>query len=111
MSTRRRRGANWLGVTENNGQLEVWFQPTGGHVIQVKDAHVDGSNLTFTAAPASANHPATTWELHATGDKLTGTQKRGDHATQLSGVRAPDLKRSAPKSVVETREALQRKES
>jgi hypothetical protein len=71
-------GANWLGVTDNNGKLEVWFQPTGGHVVQVKDARVEGSTLTFTAAPASQNHPATTWELHAAGEKLTGVQKHGD---------------------------------
>ena len=57
-------GANWLGVTENGGKVKVWFQPTGGHVIPMKDAHVDGSTLTFTAAAATANHPATTWELH-----------------------------------------------
>jgi hypothetical protein len=91
-------GANWLGVTDNNGKLEVWFQPTGGHVIQVKDARVEGSTLTFTAAPASQNHPATTWELHAAGEKLTGVQKHGDKSTELTGVRAPELKRSAPKA-------------
>ena len=91
-------GANWLGVTDKGGNLEVWFQPTGGHVIQMKDAQVKGSTLTFTAAPATARHPATTWELHATGDTLTGTEKRGDQTTELTGVRAPELKRSAPKA-------------
>jgi hypothetical protein len=25
-----RPAANWLGITEKNN-LEVWFQPTGGH--------------------------------------------------------------------------------
>src|SRR5438132_2622008 len=29
--------ANWLGVKENDGKLEIWFQPTGGNVYQVKD--------------------------------------------------------------------------
>jgi 3-keto-disaccharide hydrolase len=91
-------GANWLGVTENGGKLEVWFQPTGGHVIQMKDARVDGSTLTFTAAAATANHPATTWELHPSGDKLTGVQKHGGQTTELTGVRAPELNRTAPKA-------------
>jgi hypothetical protein len=88
-------GANWLGVTEDGGKLDVWFQPTGGHVIEVKDAHVDGTTLTFTAAAATANHPAMTWELHAAANKLTGVQKRGNDTAQLAGVRAPELKRSA----------------
>lgn len=91
-------GANWLGVTENGGKLEVWFQPTGGHVIQMNDARVDGSTLTFTAAAATANHPATTWELHPSGDKLTGVQKHGGQTTELTGVRAPELNRTAPKA-------------
>ncbi|HEY3453609.1 MAG TPA: DUF1080 domain-containing protein [Bryobacteraceae bacterium] len=91
-------GANWLGVTDKGGNLEVWFQPTGGHVIQMKDAQVKDSTLTFTAAPATANHHATTWELHATGDKLTGIQKRGDQVMELTGVRAPELNRTAPKA-------------
>jgi Domain of Unknown Function (DUF1080) len=91
-------GANWLGVKEEGGSLEVWFQPTGGHVYQVKDARVEDSHLTFTAAPASANRPAMTWELTATGEKLTGVQKRGAESTPLTGVRAPELKRSMPKA-------------
>jgi hypothetical protein len=89
-------GANWLGITEKGGNLEVWFQPTGGHVYQVKHFHVDGSHLTLTVSPASDNQPAMIWELDATGDKLTGVQKRGDRSTPLTGVRAPDLKRSMP---------------
>jgi Domain of Unknown Function (DUF1080) len=39
-----------------------------------------------------------TWELDAYGDKLTGVQKSGDRTTELTGVRAPELKRSAPKA-------------
>lgn len=98
VKTPRNVGANWLGVKEKGGNLEIWFQPTGGHVYQVKDFHVDGSHLTFTASPASGSHPAMTWELNATGDKLTGVQKRGDHSTELTGVRAPELNHSAPKA-------------
>ena len=90
--------ANWLGITEHGDKLDIWFQPTGGHVFQLKDFHVDGSHLSFTASPASNHRPATTWDLNAAGDKLTGVEKRGDHSTPLTGVRAPDLNRSAPKA-------------
>src|ERR1035438_9176391 len=36
--------ARWLGVTEKDGDLEVWYQPGGGHVYPVKDVHVDGAH-------------------------------------------------------------------
>jgi hypothetical protein len=88
--------ANWLGITEKNGNLEVWFQPTGGHVHSVKQFHADGSHLTLTVSSASRNEPAMIWELDATDGKLNGVQKRGDRSTPLTGVRAPDLKRTAP---------------
>jgi hypothetical protein len=91
-------GANWLGVTEKNGKLDVWFQPTGGHVYQVTDFKADGSHMTLNVAPASGNRPAEVWELDAHGDKLAGTQKRGEKTTTVSASRAPELKRPAPKS-------------
>lgn len=90
--------ANWLGVSEKAGKVEIWFQPTGGHVIQLKDFDLKGNHLSFTAAPASGTHAATTWELEAKGDTLTGEQKRGNAVISLSGVRAPDLKRPTPKA-------------
>ena len=89
-------GANWLGITKKNGNLEVWFQPTGGHVYPVKDVHLNGSHLTLTVSPASGHHPAMIWELDATGEKLTGVQKQGDQSTPLTGMRAPELKHSMP---------------
>jgi hypothetical protein len=90
-------GANWLGVTEKNGKLDVWFQPTGGHVYQVTDFKTEGSHMTLNLSPASGNRPALLWELDAHGDKLSGTEKRGDKSTPLSASRAPELNRPAPK--------------
>jgi hypothetical protein len=90
--------ATWLGVTEKDGKIEVWFQPTGGNVYEVKDLKLDGMHLTLTLFPAGASRPALTWELDASGGKLTGVQKRGDNTIELTGVRAPELKRSAPKA-------------
>src|ERR1035438_7924988 len=84
--------ASWLGITEKNGGLDVWYQPTGGNVYQVKDVKVDGSHLLLTVSPN------TTWDLTAAGGKLTGVHKKGDKTLDLTGVRAPDLKRKTPKS-------------
>jgi hypothetical protein len=88
--------AVWLGVTEKDGSLEVWYQPTGGHVYQVKDFKVEGPHLTATVSPATGNRPAETLELDAAGDKITGIQRRGDTTLALTGARAPDLNRAAP---------------
>jgi hypothetical protein len=90
--------ACWLGVTAKGGDLEVWYQPPGGNVYQVKDVHVDGSHLTLTLSAATANRPAMTWNLEASGGKLTGVQKSGDITTELTGMRSPAMKRSAPKA-------------
>jgi hypothetical protein len=91
-------GANWLGVTEKGGKLDVWFQPTGGHVHPVTDFKAEGSHMTMTVSPASGSRPAEVWELDAHGDKLTGIQKRGDKTTEVSASRAPELNRPARKS-------------
>jgi hypothetical protein len=92
--------AAWLGITEKNGALDVWYQPTGGNVFQLKDAKVEGGKLVLliNAGDAATNRPRVTWELEAAGGKLTGVQKRGEQSTPLSGVRAPALKRAAPKA-------------
>ena len=84
--------ASWLGISEKGGNVEVWYQPTGGNVYRVKDFKIDGSHIGI------AINAATTWELDASGDKLSGTQKRGENSTPLAGVRAPELKRKEPKS-------------
>ena len=85
-------GASWLGITEKGGKTEIWYQPTGGNVFQVKDFKLQGSHLSLPLQPALS------WELNASAGKLTGTEKRGDAVTPLTGVRAPALKRNAPKA-------------
>ncbi|MDQ6678097.1 MAG: DUF1080 domain-containing protein [Acidobacteriota bacterium] len=99
-NTKTRSGiaANWLGVSKKDGDLQVWFQPSGGNVFQVKDYKLTGQHLTLNLSRSSANRPAMTWELDAAGDTLTGVQKRGEETTPLTGVRAPELTRKAPKS-------------
>jgi len=90
--------ASWLGVTEKDGSLEIWYQPTGGHVLQMKDFKVDGSHLTINISQAISRRPATTWELDAVGNKLIGVQRRGENTLELTGVRAPELNRRVPKA-------------
>ncbi len=86
--------ASWLGISEKNGALEVWYQPTGGNVVQLKDVKIDGNRLILTLP--SGSRGTTTWELEATGDRLAGVQRRGQSTTPLTGVRAPALKRDPP---------------
>ena len=90
-------GANWLGVTNKGGQLEVWFQPTGGHVYRLKQYKLNGSHLTLRVSEEGRS-PETVWELDATGGELSGIQKRGAESIPLTGVRAPALERQAPAS-------------
>jgi hypothetical protein len=88
----------WLGVTEKDGKLDVWFQPSGGNVIQMKDFKADGKHLSVTTSAATATRPATTWELDATDGKLTGAIKNGTNSTAVTGLPAPALKRKEPKA-------------
>ena len=88
--------ANWLGITEKSGTLEILFQPIGGNVRKVTDVKVAGAHLSMTVERANGNNPAITWDLDAAGGKLTGTQKRGSESIALTGVRAPALNRKPP---------------
>ncbi len=90
--------AIWLGITEKNSNLEVWYQPTGGNDYQVKDFKVNGSHLSVTLSPATAAGPATTLELDANGGKLVGVQKHGDKTIALTGLPSPELKHAVPKA-------------
>src|SRR5258708_30227338 len=91
ITTQNGTRANWLGVTEKKDKLEVWFQPTGGNVYEVRNFNVEGSHLTLTLSAATPDRPALTWEFDADGDKPTGGQKRGDNTMALTVVRATSL--------------------
>lgn len=78
-------GANWLGVSEKDGKLDVWFQPTGGHVRQLENVKEEGGHLILSVSPKM------TWDLTASGNKLVGTQKAENNDIELTGVRAPAL--------------------
>ena len=92
ITTPRGTAACWLGVTEKGGNLDVWYQPPGGNVFQVKEFKVEGGHLMLTLSKSS------TWDLEAKDGKLTGVQKTAGRTIDLTGVRAPELKRAAPKA-------------
>ena len=84
--------ASWLGIKQTGDGLDVRYQPTGGHVFQVTDYKADGSHLTLRM-PRGLE-----WELDAKDGKLVGSQKHNDKTIELTGMAAPELKRSEPKS-------------
>lgn len=90
--------AAWLGIYNEHGPTEVWYQPTGGNVYLLQDAKFDGSHLSVVVAAANATRPATTWELDASGDTLTGYAQNGEQKKPLTGTRAPALNRPTPKA-------------
>jgi hypothetical protein len=87
-----KQAAVWLGIKENGSGLDIWYQPTGGHVFQVPDYKVSGSHLTL-----STEHDTST-ELDARDGKLVGTQKQAGHSIELTGLPAPRLKGQEPKA-------------
>jgi hypothetical protein len=89
---------DWMEVTSKEGSLAARVQPRGGGVHPAAGVKIDGSHLIVTVSAATARGPEVTWDLTANGDQLSGSQKRGDNAAQIAGVRAPALKRNAPKA-------------
>ena len=71
------------------------IQPRGGAVRPAVAAAVEGSHLLITVAA----QPEVKWDLTASGNKLSGVQKTAEAVSaQLAAVRAPELKRAAPKA-------------
>jgi hypothetical protein len=89
---------DWLELSDKAGKLDAWIQPRSGGAFHAPEAKVEGSRLIITQrAGRGPNAAAPTWELTASGNKLTGTIKRGDTAAgQIAGVRAPALNRPMP---------------
>jgi len=87
-----KQGAVWLGIKEKGSGLDIWYQPTGGHVFQVPDYKVSGSHLTI-----NMEH-GTSIDLDAKDGKLVGAQKQAGHNMKLTGLPAPALKGREPKA-------------
>lgn len=102
---------SWMEVVEKDGNLNVRAQPREGNARPAAAVKMEETRLIVTVSaatparpasdsrPAFPARPALTWELTAKGGKLTGVQKRGDtEQGQVAGVRAPALKRAAPRA-------------
>jgi len=87
---------DWLEVAPADGDFTARIQPRSGSVRSVKILGVENGHLKLELSAANNNRPAVTWDVTVQGDKLTGTEDRGRSTAQLSGVRAPELKRPAP---------------
>ena len=67
-----------LGVKANNGKVDVWYQPTGGNVYEVKDYKLQGSHLILPLTQPQSGRPGMSWELDAAGDKQAKEQEHDD---------------------------------
>jgi hypothetical protein len=90
---------DWLEVTDDNGNPKVRLQQRTGSVHPVASAHYEGKHLLLGISPATDKGPAITWDLRIEGNRLAGNVMRGEMTNaQISGVRAPALKRKEPKA-------------
>jgi hypothetical protein len=89
---------SWMEVTGTGPNLQVRVQGRTGNVNPAAAVKLDGSRLIVTVVSASAERPELTWELTAQSGRLSGAQKRGNATANIVGVRAPELKRPAPKA-------------
>jgi hypothetical protein len=91
----------WIEITEKDGKLEGRQQPRGGAWRPFVAAKVENAHLIATVQPAGRG-PEVTWDFTASGDKLTGVEKRGEAAgASIAAVRAPELKKPMPKAWAE----------
>jgi hypothetical protein len=88
----------WIEITEKEGKLEGRQQPRGGAWRPLVAAKVDNGHLIATIQ-AAGRGPEVAWDFTASGDRLTGVEKRGDApGPSISGARAPQLKKPMPKA-------------
>jgi len=99
-----------LTVTTPKDTYPSWMEVNGvgnepvvrvvGRVASVHPAtnvHLNGTRLTFTTQEWFDQLTNVTWEFHASGGKITGTQKRADGVDgHIVGVPAPPLKHKEP---------------
>ena len=89
MKTATETYPDWVEIAEDNA---VTVQLRTGSILPAKDVKLESGKLTL--APSQN----LTWQLTAAGDRLSGTERRNGAAyATITGVRAPDLKRSEPK--------------
>ncbi len=98
LTSQRGSWPQWMEIVEKDGKVDGRIQPRGGAVRPIVDAKVEGDHLLITVQKGNERMPDVTWDVTASGDKLSGTQKQGQNETKIAGVRAPELKRPMPKA-------------
>lgn len=88
---------SWMELVYEGGTPAVRIVGRTGSARSVEDVKAAGSHLSFTTTESFGKPIKVTWEMTVQGDKLTGKQHRADGIDyELSGVRAPALKRKLP---------------
>ncbi|MGA8028645.1 MAG: DUF1080 domain-containing protein [Bryobacteraceae bacterium] len=88
---------SWMEFTANGGSPEVRVVGRVGSVHPAKEVKVNGSHLSFATSDSFGKEIPVTWEMTATGRKLTGLE-RGPNGVerQITGVPAPALDHKMP---------------
>jgi len=90
---------DWMELAEAGGKTTLRVQPRAGGARQIADFQVKGGHLHFVFSKADAKNPEVTWDVDASGGKLSGSIARGGTANgAIAGVRAPKLDRKPPKA-------------
>lgn len=86
---------SWIEVSGTADSPQVRIVGRSGSVHPAEDVKREGQKLTFSS-PVGKNERLE-WEVIASGNKLTGTQKHSNGVTaQIAGLRAPALDRKEP---------------
>jgi hypothetical protein len=89
---------SWMEFVDESGVPAVRMVGRTGSVHSVQDAKLTGARLSFNSTVSVSRKPMTlNWELTVQDGKLIGKQHREDgQDAELTGVRAPALKRNPP---------------
>lgn len=88
---------SWMEFTETGGSPQVRVVGRVASVHPPTEIKLHGAQLAFTTSEWFGGEIKVTWEFHAGGGRLTGTQKRADGVEgKIVGVLAPALRRTSP---------------
>ncbi|MBS1875238.1 MAG: DUF1080 domain-containing protein [Acidobacteria bacterium] len=88
---------SWLEYRESSNGPTVRVVGKAASVHPGQDVKVEGATLTFTTSEWFDKPTRVTWEVTASGARLTGTQKRADGTIgRIVGTPQPSLKHAAP---------------
>ena len=89
---------SWMEFVDEGGTPAVRIVGRTGSARSAQDVKAEGSRLSYSTTESfPGKEMKVTWEMSDQGEKLTGRQHREDGVDyQLTGVRAPALKRKPP---------------